>query len=299
MTRGRILVSGASGAIGAALLPKLGEAGYEVIRLVRGDSGGIPWNPAQPLDPTSLAGFAAVVHLAGEPIVGRWTEAKKRRIYQSRKDGTDNLAKALARAREKPRVLVSASAIGFYGSRGDELLRETSASGQDFLSSVCRDWEVSTGAAAQAGIRTVHARFGLILSRHGGALPRMLIPFRLGLGGRVGDGRQWWSWVHIQDAVGAIIHAIENASLEGPVNVVAPNPVTNAVFTKTLAGVLDRPAWFPLPSFAARVVFGEMADELLLASQRVEPAKLDESGFRFQYRELPHALQDLLSRMQI
>lgn len=296
MTKGRILVSGSSGPIGTALLPRLAQGDYQVMRLVRAASGGIPWDPAQPLDPRLVSGFAGVIHLAGEPIVGRWTEAKKRRIYESRTAGTQNLANALAGAEERPRVLISASAIGFYGSRGDELLCENSASGQDFLSAVCRDWESSTGAALQAGIRTVHARFGLILSRHGGALPKMLTPFRLGLGGRVGNGRQWWSWIHIKDVVEAIVHALENASLQGPVNVVAPAPVRNSRFTKILAELVDRPAWFPIPGFAARLVFGQMADELLLASQRVEAAKLRDHGYRFAYSELPNALEALLRR---
>ncbi|HEX6505308.1 MAG TPA: TIGR01777 family oxidoreductase [Terriglobales bacterium] len=297
MARGKVLVSGASGPVGAALIPKLREQGYEVVRLVRRSPSGegqIRWDPTQPIDPGLVAGFEAVIHLAGETIVGRWTESKKRRIQQSRAEGTRNLAAALAKAIQKPRVFVSASAIGFYGSRGDETLREGSSSGHDFLSAVCRDWEANTQAAAQSGIRTLQTRFGLILSSDGGALPKMLPPFRMGLGGTMGNGRQWWSWIHIADVVGAILYLIENASLQGPVNFVAPNPVTNAVFTKTLASVLHRPGFFPVPAFAARLVFGQMADELLLSSQRVEPAKLMASGFQFEYTDLGKAFGNLL-----
>ncbi len=296
MATGRVLVSGASGPIGTALAPKLREQGYEVVRLVRGPASGekqIHWDPAQPVDPGAVAGFDAVIHLAGETIVGRWTDEKKRRIHESRATGTQHLARALAKAAQKPRVLVSASAIGFYGSRGDEILREESSSGHDFLSAVCRDWEANTQAAGQVGIRTVQTRFGLVLSRDGGALPKMLTPFRLGLGGNIGNGRQWWSWIHIADLVGAILHVLDNARLQGPVNVVASAPVTNRVFTKTLAETLHRPALFPMPAFAARLIFGQMADELLLASQRVEPARLSASGYRFQYTELGDALEHL------
>lgn len=297
MARGKILISGASGPIGAALLPRLREQGYEVVRLVRGAASSdrqVHWDPALLLNPGAVAGFDTVIHLAGETIVGRWTETKKRRIHESRATGTRNLANALAKTSQKPRVFVSASAIGFYGSRGDELLREESSSGQDFLSAVCRDWEANTKAAAQAGIRTVQTRFGLILSPNGGALPKMLPPFRLGLGGNMGNGRQWWSWIHIADVVGAIVHVMQNATLQGPVNVVAPNPVKNSTFTRTLAQVLHRPAVFPVPAFAARLIFGQMADELLLASQRVEPAKLVTSSYHFQYMELRTALENLL-----
>lgn len=301
-----VLVSGSSGPIGAALLPKLREQGYEVVRLVRGARSSLKprasqnelpifWDPLQPLDPTAVSRFHAVIHLAGETIVGRWTDAKKRRIHQSRAEGTRNLANALAKTAHKPQVFVSASAIGFYGNRGDEILREGSSSGHDFLSAVCRDWEANTQAAAQAGIRTVNTRFGLILSRDGGALPKMLAPFRMGLGGNMGNGRQWWSWIHIADVAAGILHVINNDKLEGPVNLVAPNPVTNAVFTKILASVLHRPALFPVPGFAARLAFGEMADELLLSSQRVEPSKLVAGGYNFAYTDLHMALQELVA----
>jgi uncharacterized protein (TIGR01777 family) len=293
----RVLVSGSSGPIGAALLPKLRAQGLEVVRLVRRAPAGdqqIPWNPVEPLDPAVISGFDAVVHLAGETIVGRWTDAKKRRIHESRAAGTRNLADALAKTAPKPRVFLSASAIGFYGSRADEILREDSSSGHDFLSAVCRDWEANTLPAAQAGIRTANTRFGLILSRAGGALPKMLPPFRMGVGGNLGNGRQWWSWIHIADVAAGILHVMNNDRVQGPVNFVAPNPVTNAAFTKTLAAVLHRPAFFPVPAFAARLAFGQMADELLLSSQRVEPSKLVASGYPFAYTDLRKALEELL-----
>ena len=295
----KILVSGSSGLIGAALIPALKSNGYEIACLVRGAASGkdqIQWDPAQPLVPESVSGFDAVVHLAGESIVGRWTEAKKRRIRESRVKGTLRLAEALAQAPQRPRVLISASAIGYYGDRGEETLREDSASGSGFLPEVCREWEDATELATKAGIRTVQMRFGLVLSRFGGALQKMLPPFRLGVGGNMGNGRQWWSWIDIDDLVGAVQHVIKTETLRGPVNVVGPSPVTNAEFTKTLASVLSRPAILPMPAFAARLVFGQMGDELLLASQRVEPAKLLASGYVFQKPDLRLALSAILKK---
>jgi uncharacterized protein len=296
---GRILVSGSSGLIGAALLDALRTGGYEVTRLVRGAASGrgrIAWDPVQPLAPESVSGFDAVVHLAGESIVGRWTREKKRRILDSRVQGTRKLAEALAAASQRPRSLISASAIGFYGDRGEETLREDSASGNGFLPEVCRAWEASTEPATKAGIRTVQMRFGVVLSASGGALQAMLFPFRMGVGGKVGHGRQWMSWVDLNDVVGAVQHVIKTDRLQGPVNVVAPNPVRNAEFTKTLASVLSRPAVLPMPAFAARLVFGQMADELLLASQRVEPSKLLANGYVFQQTELRKALGRILNK---
>ncbi len=295
----KILVSGSSGLIGTALLPALRTSGYEIARLALGTTSNnerIAWDPARPLAPESVSGFDAVIHLAGESIVGRWTEAKKRRILQSRVQGTRNLAEALAAAPQPPRLLISASAIGYYGDRGDETLREDSPSGSGFLPEVCREWEAASEPAAQAGIRTVQMRFGLVLSRSGGALQKMLPPFRMGVGGNMGNGRQWWSWVDIDDLVGAIQQVIKTDRLRGPVNVVAPSPVRNAEFTKTLASVLSRPAIFPMPAFAARLVFGQMGDELLLASQRVEPAKLMASGYAFRKPGLRRALEDILNK---
>ena len=294
----RILVSGVSGPIGAALLPSLSAGGYQVTRLVRGAATReqISWDPAQPLTPNSVSGFEAVIHLAGETVVGRWTAARKARIRNSRVLGTRNLAQALAQASQQPRVLITASAVGYYGDRGDEILREDSPPGEGFLCEVCREWEAATEPAAAAGIRTAHLRIGVVLSPVGGALEKMLTPFKMGVGGNMGSGRQWWSWIDVQDLVGAMHHILNSDRLEGPVNIVAPTPVTNAEFTRTLASVLSRPAIFPMPAFAARLAFGQMADELLLASQRVEPAKLTASGYAFRYSDLRAALQNLLGK---
>ncbi len=297
MASPRILVSGSSGLVGRALLPVLKANGYEVTRLIHGASSGpnvIGWDPSQSPAPESVSGFDAVVHLAGESIVGRWTDEKKQRIRDSRITGTRHLAEALARASHRPRVLVSASAIGYYGDRGDEILREESPSGSGFLAEVCLGWESATVPAAQAGIRTAHIRTGVVLSTEGGALSKMLTPFRLGVGGNVGNGRQWWSWIALEDEVGIILHVLKTESLQGPVNTVAPNPVTNAEFTKTLGSALSRPTIFPMPAFAARLAFGQMADELLLASQRVNPHRVMASGYVFQQPELRPALQALL-----
>jgi len=298
MNTGRVLVSGASGLIGAALVPSLIVAGYRVVRLVRGAPANqyqITWDPAQELSSDLVSGFDAIIHLAGESIVGRWTAAKKERILESRVQGTRHLAEAMAKASQRPEVFVSASAIGYYGDRGDEILQEESSSGGGFLADVVRQWEAAAQPARDAGIRTVHTRFGLVLGRDGGALPKMLPPFRMGLGGRVGSGRQWWSWVHVADVAGAILHALKS-EVNGPVNVVAPNPVTNAEFTTALGTVLSRPTIFPMPAFAARLAFGQMGDELLLASQRVDPAKLNASGYKFQYSDLQVALREILKR---
>jgi uncharacterized protein len=292
----RYLVSGTSGPIGKALLPTLQKRG-RTTRLVRGAVTGddqIRWDPARPLTAEQLEGFSAVIHLAGETIAGRWNPAKKARIRDSRLQGTKNLAEALAKTSSPPGVFVCASAIGYYGNRGDEILREESAPGYDFLAEVCREWEAATQPAAQVGIRTVNTRFGVILSRDGGALPKMLPPFRMGVGGRIGDGRQWMSWVHISDVVGVIEHVLDKAGVSGPVNVVAPSPTTNAEFTRTLAAVLHRPAIFPLPAFAVRLAFGEMGEALLLGSQRVEPGKLRANGYEFQFSQLAPALASIL-----
>jgi hypothetical protein len=294
----RVLVSGVSGPIGTALLSSFETGGTEIVRLVRGraqNAAQVSWDPLAPLSPATVSGFDAVVHLAGESVVGRWTEEKKKAIRESRIQGTRHLAAALAQSEVKPRVLVCASAVGFYGNRGDELLREESPAGQGFLPEVCREWEDASRVAAEAGIRTVNIRIGLVLSAKGGALGNMLKPFKLGLGGRIGSGQQWWSWVHVDDIVGGIHHAIRTESLSGPVNLVAPNPLRNAEFTKVLASVLGRPAFFPAPEFALRLAFGKMAaEELLLASQRVEPGKLRASGYTFRFRELRAALENLV-----
>ncbi len=295
----KILVSGVSGPIGAALLPSLRASGWFVVRLVRGQLTSrdqIAWDPAKPISPQAVSGFDAVIYLAGESIFGRWTVAKKARILNSRLDGTMNLAHALANAEEKPKVFVCGSAIGYYGNRGDELLREESAPGAGFLADVCQRWEEATTPAVQADIRTAHLRTGIVLSPKGGALRAMLLPFKLGVGGRTGDGRQWMSWIDVQDMVGAIHHILKNDLLQGPVNMVAPKPVTNGEFARTLASVLSRPAIFPLPAFMVKTIFGEMGEELLLGSQKVEPGKLISSGYPFRFRELRTSLQAILGR---
>ena len=257
--------------------------------------------------PQLVTRFDTVIHLSGESVSGRWTEAKKKRIRDSRVVSTRNLAQALAQAEQAPTTFICASAIGYYGSRRDEELTEERPSGSGFLAEVCREWEAATQVAATAGIRTVNLRIGIVLSRDGGALKQMLLPFRMGLGGRIGSGRQWWSWIHIDDLVAAVMHILGASSdverrapspgqgIAGPVNMVAPNPVTNAEFTRTLADVLKRPALFPVPAFAARLAFGEFAEEGLLASARVLPRKLLDSSFMFHFPDLPGALAALVS----
>ncbi|HXM67568.1 MAG TPA: TIGR01777 family oxidoreductase [Candidatus Acidoferrum sp.] len=293
----RILVSGVSGPIGAALVPSLRSSGWSVVRLVRGTANGdgeIGWDPAKRLAPEAVSGFDAVIHLAGESIFGRWTASKKAKIRESRVLGTANLASALGRTEEKPKVFVCGSAIGYYGNRGEESLTEESAAGRGFLAKVCQEWEEATMPAVQADIRTAHLRTGIVLSPNGGALGAMLLPFKMGLGGRVGDGRQWMSWINVQDMVGGIHHIVKNDLLQGPVNMVAPKPVRNEEFVKTLADVLSRPAILPMPAFAVKAVFGEMGEELLLSSAKVEPNKLISSGYPFRHRDLSKSLQHLL-----
>ncbi len=295
----RILVSGVSGPIGSALLPSLKTKGYRVTRLVRGPVTGeeqIAWDPAKPFSPQEVSGFDAVVHLAGESIVGRWTEAKKKAIRDSRTILTRNLAQALAQAQPKPQVLICSSAVGYYGDRGDEWLNERSAPGTGFLPDVCRAWEAATQPAVDAGIRTVQIRTGVVLSPKGGALGQMVTPFKLGVGGRIGNGRQWMSWIDVQDMVDGIDHILKTDQLRGPVNMVAPKPVSNAEFTKTLAGVLSRPAIFPVPAFAIKLIFGEMGETVLLGSQRVEPAQLAATGYSFHFVDLRASLQNLLKK---
>ena len=295
----RILVSGVSGPIGSALLPSLKSRGYSVIRLVRGTISGddqISWNPTQPIAPEAVSGFSAVIHLAGESIVGRWTKTKKTKIRDSRVAGTAALAEALARAKNKPQVFVCSSAIGYYGDRGDEVLNEKSEPGTGFLPDVCREWEAATQAAILAGIRTVQMRTGVVLSPRGGALGKMLTPFEMGVGGKIGDGRQWMSWIDVQDMVGAIHHILNSDLLHGPVNLVAPKPVTNTEFTKTLASVLARPAILPMPAFAVKLLFGEMGETVLLGSQRVEPTQLVMSGYPFRFSSLRASLENILKR---
>jgi uncharacterized protein len=293
----RVLLTGSSGFLGSALLPSLKTRGFEVTRLVRGvpsKEDEIRWNPAWSPTTEAISGFDAVIHLAGETVVGRWTADKKTRIRDSRVTGTRNLVHGLLEAKDRPRVLISASAIGYYGDRGDEPLNESSASGSGFLADVCREWEAAAQPAMDAGIRTVLLRTGVVLSGNGGALGKMLPPFRMGVGGNLGSGRQWMSWIHLQDWIGALHHILKNDLVQGPVNLVGPKPVTNAEFTKTLGSVLSRPTIFPVPAFVAKLAFGQMGEEVLLGSQRVEPARLVTSGYPFQYSELRSALEAIL-----
>jgi uncharacterized protein (TIGR01777 family) len=296
----RILVSGSHGLVGKALISSLTSDGHEIVRLVRGKPSGaneIEWHPNEGrLDTAALEGIDAVVHLAGESIAsGRWTDDKKRTIRDSRVKGTALLSDALARLSRPPSVFVSASAIGYYGNRRDEVLTEKSLPGNDFLAGVCVEWEKATRRAIEKGIRTVHARFGIILDANEGALAKMLTPFRMGIGGRVGDGKQWMSWIAIEDVVNGLISVIGDKSVSGPVNFVAPNAVTNAEFTKTLGRALSKPTLFPVPVFAVRLAFGEMADALLLSSQRVKPVVLEKLGFKFAQPSLQPALQNILA----
>ncbi|HEX8175166.1 MAG TPA: TIGR01777 family oxidoreductase [Pyrinomonadaceae bacterium] len=298
----KVLVSGASGLVGSAVVSNLSSKGAQVLQLVRktprDEAHEIMWNPAEGItEAVKLEGVDAVIHLAGEPVAeGRWTEEKKRRIRESRVQGTRVLAEALAKLEQKPSVLLSASAIGYYGSRGSEILTEESAPGDDFLARVCRDWEEATTPAVEAGIRVAQMRFGVILSEDGGALAKMLTPFKLGVGGRLGSGEQYMSWISLDDVVGVIDFLLEKGSLSGPFNTVAPQPVTNREFTEALGEALSRPTFLPAPKFALRAAFGEMADVALLASQRVEPARLKSSGYVFRHTELRAALRDILKK---
>ena len=291
-----VAVTGATGLVGGALCSSLSGDGRSTLRLVRRPSGGeqpeLVWDPNSGIsDQDCLEGVSAVVHLAGENIAaGRWTAAKKARIRDSRVEGTQTLAHALAGLKHKPEVLVCASAIGYYGDRGDETLDESSAPGEGFLPDVCKEWEDSTAPAAEAGIRVVNLRIGVVISKDGGALASMLLPFKMGAGGRVGSGKQYWSWIHLQDVVGVIRHAIDNENLNGPVNTVSPEPATNAEFTKVLGQILRRPTIIPMPAPLARIVLGEMANDLLLASARVLPRKLEQSGYQYHYPDLQSAL---------
>lgn len=297
-----VLVTGSTGLVGSALVPFLTTGGHQVTRLVRSTprSGAdeVQWDPARGSVATpGLEGADAVVHLAGENIAsGRWTDEKKARIRDSRVRGTRVLCEALAELAEPPQVLVSASAIGYYGDRGDRVLREDSPPGDDFLAEVCRGWEDATQPARQRGIRVVNLRLGMVLSPAGGALGKMLMPFKLGLGGIIGSGEQYMSWIALDDVIGAIHHALITEGLQGPVNAVAPQPVTNREFTRTLGRVLGRPTLLPLPAFVARTVFGEMADALLLASTRADAARLRETDYAFRFAELESALRHLLGK---
>jgi hypothetical protein len=288
--------------VGSALTSSLRNDGHTVAHLVRPGRekapGDVFWNPANAIaDVPAMEGYDAIVHLSGASIAGgRWTVKRKAILRSSRVDSTRVLVDALAHLKQRPKVFVCASAIGYYGNRGDELLTESSGYGNDFLSILCRAWEGEASRAASDGIRTVCARFGVVVAAHGGALSAMVRPFKLGLGGRLASGKQWMSWIALEDAVNILRVAIENEAWRGAVNLVSPNPVRNVEFTRILAAVLHRPAIFPVPAFALRIALGEMADALLLASQRVQPEKLIQNGYKFRYGTLEPALVEFLSK---
>ena len=291
----KIAIAGASGLVGSALIPALTADGVAVTRLVRGapKSGEIEWHPNQiQLDPQALEGFDVVVNLAGENIAGgRWTDDQKRKIRDSRVSGTHLLSEAIARMNVKPQAFVCASATGIYGDRDDETLDEQSESGGGFLAGVCREWEKACEPAVKAEVRVVNLRLGPVLAREGGMLSKLLTPFKMGMGGKVGSGKQYISWVALDDVVSAVKLAIKDQAIRGPLNIVSPNPVTNEEFTRTLGHVLNRPTALAMPAFAARLALGEMADEMLLASQKVLPKKLLSMGFEFKYPELEAAMR--------
>lgn len=304
----RILVSGSTGFLGTALIDTLEREGHTIVRLVRPDTGhrdasgdraqAVRWDPVGgQLDATAAEDADALVHLAGASIAGgRWNPARKNLLRTSRIDATRHLMAALSKLKQPPRVIVASSAIGFYGDRGDETLTESAAPGNDFLSAACRDWEAETARGTEFGARVVVLRFGIILAAHGGALPRMALPFKLGAGGRLGSGRQWMSWLTLAEAVAIIRFALANSGLSGATNAMTPNPVQNFDFTDILAKTLHRPALFPAPAFALRLALGEMADALLLVSQRVKPSRLEQMGYRFAQPELPAALAEIFQR---
>jgi uncharacterized protein (TIGR01777 family) len=294
------LITGASGFIGSKLVNTLLSQGHSVNFLGRTRSTKLDsraafhcWNPGEKPPLNSVPTVDAIVHLAGEPVAQRWTGKVKERIYNSRVDGTRKLVSAIGELQHKPAVLISASAVGYYGDRGDEVLTEDSTPGKDFLAQICVDWEQEAARAHEFGVRVVRIRIGIVLGRDGGALKQMLTPFRLGIGGRLGNGRQWMPWIHVDDLLGLFVFAAENASIEGPLNGSSPEPVTNAELTRRLAQALHRPAMFPVPKFALKLALGELAD-FVLASSRVVPEAPTRSGFKFAYPELSAAFKALL-----
>jgi uncharacterized protein (TIGR01777 family) len=296
----RVLISGATGLVGEGLSAGLRRDGHEVARLVRPGGemrvGDVRWDPrGGSFDAAAAEGADAVVNLAGASIAdGRWNESRKQILRSSRVEATLHLVAALAKLKQPPKTLVSASATGYYGDRGEELLTEESLPGTDFLSQLARDWEAAAARAEQSQIRTVILRFGVILAAHGGALAKMLTPFKLGAGGKIGTGKQWMSWLTLGEAVGLVRYALDTASLHGAVNAVSPTPVRNVEFTRALGQAVHRPTIFPMPAFVARAAFGEMADALLLSSQRAIPRRLQEAGYPFRAPELDGALQEVL-----
>jgi len=291
----KIAIAGASGLVGSAFIADVEEEGAEITRMVRDSpkAGEIEWHPNQDaIEPNKLEGFDAIINLAGENVAeGRWTDEKKRKIHDSRVHGTHLISEAIARLKAKPQVFLCASATGIYGDRPDETLDEHSESGGGFLAGVCREWEKATEPASQAGVRVVNLRLGPVLAPHGGMMEKMLTPFKMGLGGKIGSGKQYISWVSIDDVVAAMKLALRDESIRGPLNVVSPNPVTNEQFTKALGDVLSRPTVMAMPAFAARLAFGEMADEMLLTSQKVLPKRLQDAGFKFECPSLENALR--------
>jgi uncharacterized protein len=304
----RILVSGSTGFLGTSLIRALEKDGHTIARLLRPVTGrnfasgtlgqDVRWDPvAGEFDAAAAEGADALVHLAGASIAGkRWNASRKQLLRTSRVDATRHLMGALTKLQRPPGVIVAASAVGYYGNRGDEILTETSPPGTDFLAGVCREWEAETARGAQFGARIVNLRFGIILAPHGGALPQMALPFKFGAGGRIGSGRQWMSWVTLADVIAMFRFAITTSQLAGPANGVSPNPVRNSEFTRALAKALHRPALFPAPAFALRLALGELADALLLSSQRVVPSKLEHSGYKFADSDLAHALAEIFPR---
>jgi uncharacterized protein (TIGR01777 family) len=295
----KIVVSGSTGLVGSALQPVLVRAGHDVVPLVRRPPApgerAIQWNPARgTIDRAGLEGADAVIHLAGENVFGRWTPAKKNRIRDSRVLGTQLVSDALAGLNRRPRTLLAASAVGYYGDRGDEMLTEQSAPGEDFLAHVSREWEAATGAATRAGIRVVNLRFGIVLTATGGALAKMLPPFRLGLGGHIGSGNQYVSWIAMDDVLAAMVFALSTETLVGPVNMTSPNPVTNRELAKALGKVLGRPAIVAVPSFALRMAFGPEGAGMLQSGQRVLPERLRAAGFRYRHETIEATLRDEL-----
>jgi len=292
----KILISGSTGFLGSALTKSLQAQRHHVHRLIRppriAHKNDILWGPIEGyIEKSKISGFDAVIHLSGENIAARWTNAKKKRIYDSRVNTTKLLAGTLAKLSNPPKVFICASAVGYYGDRDDEILTEQSTSGKGFLAELCRDWEDAATPARNAGIRTVHLRFGMILHPTGGALKKMLPLFKLGLAGALGDGSQYWSWITLEDTIGAIEYILQNFSILGPVNIVSPNPVTNREFTKTLAHILKRPACLPVPKFLLKLTLGQFAQQTLLASTRATPPKLLQADFVYKYPGLQQALR--------
>ncbi len=296
----KILLTGASGLVGKLLIPVLKKDDHQIVRLVRSkdqaNENTVYWSPLSgEIEVDRLRHIDAVIHLAGEPIMGRWTDKKKERIRQSRADATHFLCKQLVQLTPVPRTLIAASAIGYYGNRPDAWVDEDAPSGTGFLPEVCRAWEEATESARKGGIRVVNLRIGIVLSPDGGALAKMLTPFRLGMGGKIGDGKQYMSWLMLEELIGMIQFALRTESLSGPVNAVAPNPVTNLEMTRILGSLVHRPTIFAVPSLAVRILFGEMGIALLLAGARVKPVRLSEAGYEFKHPDLEQALGQVLT----